>query len=276
MQGLFGSPLLECEFLPADKTFRGVGTDVTAIVVISTDDGFIIAADGRGRWSDSELTSTLKLPDDDNLQKIFHTKCGHNDILYAVVGWIRDPLGGYDLIKTMQEATGELRGRQFASLDDFIHAVIDPVSGAIRKAMETGHIPIPSDRNEALAGMHLASYFNDEPSLGFVQFWSDGRAFRTVQTPPREPRFYGSATILYILRTESDERFREYFHPSFRSLETQKTLIEAEALARAYIAACSNPIAEEIEPRCKGIGGRVHIARLSRDGFFWIDPPIAV
>lgn len=44
-------------------------------------------------------------------------------------------------------------------------------------------------------------------------------------------------------------------------------------MARAYIAACANSKGRKIDVECAAIGGRVHVAEITPDGFKWIDPP---
>jgi hypothetical protein len=52
--------------------------------------------------------------------------------------------------------------------------------------------------------------------------------------------------------------------------------LESDALRATtnYVKACSNPAAVEIDPSCRSIGGHIHAAKLTLDGFEWLIPPI--
>jgi hypothetical protein len=65
----------------------------------------------------------------------------------------------------------------------------------------------------------------------------------------------------------------KYHHPH----ERRQSLEEAKGLAWAHVGACCDPLAVQIDPACRVIGGKMHMATLTwADGFRWVEPPIGV
>jgi hypothetical protein len=90
-----------------------------------------------------------------------------------------------------------------------------------------------------------------------------------IQIPPKHQGIVvGSEEISKrYFEQHQDTRFKNYFHAF------GETLGEALSHARGYIEACSDPLAAEIDPLCKGIGGHIHAAAVTPSGFQWLIEP---
>lgn len=86
---------------------------------------------------------------------------------------------------------------------------------------------------------------------------------------------YGSSMVNDILNDKDDPRFSRYRSNLPRKL-AETTLSEAIEITTQTIMAQSDPHALEIDPDvCSLIGGRIHIARLTKtEGFHWVIPPL--
>jgi hypothetical protein len=51
---------------------------------------------------------------------------------------------------------------------------------------------------------------------------------------------------------------------------TPATLADGLAHVKGYIQACSDPLAAELDPICKGIGGHIHAGAVTPPGFVWL------
>jgi hypothetical protein len=60
------------------------------------------------------------------------------------------------------------------------------------------------------------------------------------------------------------------------TINQYSNLREAERYVKGYIEACSSAKALEMDPEiCKKIGGHIHIAEITPDGFRWRVPPLS-
>ena len=91
----------------------------------------------------------------------------------------------------------------------------------------------------------------------------------------------GSPEVTQGLFDLDDPRFREFRTDACKRVaardrhpEIRVSLADAVEAGRNYIEACSSPIARELDNEsCRGIGGHIHIATITRDGFSWIAAP---
>ena len=268
MQCLLGGPVPE--IWPPVRTFY---RSMTAIAVIYTRDGFIIAADGRCRAQ--ATVDDLKKYESDEEQKIFHGMCAKRDVVFALTGWVLNPDRTYDLVSSTQRIIAELASTRFDSFGSYLEAIASNAGGVVSDAVNNNLVESSSSPGEGddFAGIIVMSYFSRrhrDPSLGVIALSRNGTYGYEMFCPPKAHRFWGSEKILRLIDTGDDERLLRYFHPHDRS----KSLEEAEELARAYVGACSDPVADEIDLACKNIGGHLHMALLSPGGYRWIEPPL--
>jgi hypothetical protein len=122
--------------------------------------------------------------------------------------------------------------------------------------------------NNPFATIFLAGYLGAgaAPVLVMIRFFLAGGKLPLPEILIQNPPFgahSGSSTVanLYL---EADGQFSRYYRPRGTSLETGVRHV------MGLIEACSDPIARVIDPFCESIGGRVHIATVTPNGFKWV------
>jgi len=254
------------------------GANVTAIALLYTVSGFVIAADGRSRWDDkATATEDTKRQETENQQKIFTAKFKGRDIAFALTGLAFNADKTFDLIAESLKFTALLSKEN--SLYEYIGNFSRLVTDAFSEARRSGRIqrfggnplcPAPEERN-TIARIFFSGYFRkNEPSLAIVKISHDNQVVlepeKMFQSPPQQNIFSGSS-VAELMYGREDPRFAKYFVQADRN----SSLEQAEACARGFIEACADPIARDIDPSCNGIGGHIHVARLTPlKGFEWV------
>jgi hypothetical protein len=121
MQGLFGGnagPI----WPPESSLLAGLlGNDVTAIAVLYTVSGFVIAADGRGRWDDeSTVDEVTRKQESDSEQKIFRATFKEREIGFALTGVVYNKGKTFNLIEEARRIADSLADSKVNSLYDYI------------------------------------------------------------------------------------------------------------------------------------------------------------
>ena len=249
---------------PAPQRFWRFGIDMTAIAVIVPGEGFAIAADGFCTADDGIVAR-------EHEQKIFQARCMGNDVAYTVAGKLFNEHETYNFVSGVKVAMRAAARRRFRSFGEYIDTIGSAAGLTISDALQRGAID-PDPLKAEFAGMFIVGYFNgQQPSLGIIVLSSDGSHAVQIHAPPEHHRFMGSDKITDLINSGGDERMMKYFHPH----ECSRSLEEATNLAKTYVEACCDPIAKEIDPCCRFIGGRIHVATVTRaNGFQWIIPPV--
>ncbi|HLJ13255.1 MAG TPA: hypothetical protein VKV15_02080 [Bryobacteraceae bacterium] len=228
--------------------------DMTAIVVIHTNQGFVVAADGRAVWDKDRQTN--------DEQKVFRRQYGDRSIVFAAAGWVlSEDRTQFNLIRDIDNAMSLLSGIECDSFESYIGKLKNELNKAIERAIHESRIE-PSPGEGCMAIVFVACYFrDDEPSVATIELYAT-KQFALARISPLEPEyFYGPKEIREMAMSDTDQRFSmRRPHQSCDSIE------KAEALARAYIEACC-----DFSP--KDIGGHIHIAKLTPNGSEWIAPP---
>lgn len=264
----------------APYSFSGM----TAISVIYTKPGFVLAADGFARFSDpAKISDTLRAKEKDDQQKLFRVKHGKNDIAFAITGSVFNEDGSFSLIAQAQKAFRALSRLNFNNTQEFVDSFAYRFKKSVENASAKGIIdqfevrPNCIDPVEAatFAKVFIVGYSRDtKPFLGVVRLFHDNQILAdpaiTVQIPPEHNMFSGSREIAKRLFERLDQRLDKYY----RYADLNSSFGDAVACAKGYIEACSDPVALEIDPKqCQGIGGHIHIAAVTPEGFQWIEPP---
>jgi hypothetical protein len=266
---------------PPDDNFF---TDMTAIALVYTKAGFVVAADGLSRWGDDATRDALaRQNESDHEQKVFKAAFGSMDIAWAVTGSAFNKDRSFSLIieaGNALQATNAGSPRSFGDwLDLFAFRLRDSVSdarksGSIAPFTENQNVPALSDERFTFARILMAGYFcNGRPSIAITRLSHEGGILTdpqtSISTPPRGDLFSGSSEISErYFRQRIDDRFKKYYRPSGSTLEA------GLAHAKGYIQACSDPLAAELDPICRGIGGHIHAAAVTPSGFQWLIPPV--
>lgn len=255
---------------------------MTAIAIVYTKAGFVIAADGRARLSVDPTIGT------DQEQKIFQGTIGAADIAWTLAGNVFNKDKTFSLIDGVKQCIQAANANGQSScgpwLDAFAASLRSFVLEARRKdliapfAENTDH-PNPAERS-TLATVFMAGYFcNGKPSSVriFVAHQNgelvDPLPMVLIAASPNEKHniYYGSQDIGHRwFGVNPDKRFVKYFHPS------GPTLNDALTHAKGYIEACCDPLALEVDPIiCKNIGGHIHAVAVTREGgFSWLIEPL--
>jgi hypothetical protein len=276
MQGYFGddpSPLWPVD----DNLFNGM----TAIVLQYTPAGIIVAADGLSRWGDDLSRDELaRQGETDHEQKIFRGAFGGLDIAWAASGAVFNRDKTFSLVCEITKALHAANSRSVQSFDSWLGAVADDLRRSVSDAQtrgllapfsENAALPLDSQERFTFARVFMAGYFYDgKPSIATIRLLHSNGVLtapeRLTQTPFMGIMYTGSAEIRKrYFGMHEDRRFFKYFRTPGEGLDH----------AVGYIEACSDPLAAEIDPLCKGIGGHIHAAIITPDaGFRWAIPPI--
>ena len=92
---------------------------------------------------------------------------------------------------------------------------------------------------------------------------------RKYENPPQTDWLCGSGEIARLIIEGKDES--HWAKTYARQVPRDGSFEDLKSLAKGFIEACSDSIAPAIDPVCKGIDGRIHIARLTQlGGFEWV------
>jgi len=252
---------------------------MTAIAAVYVPDGFIISADGRCRSDDGKQTDF----DTECAQKIFPVVNEERIFAYSLIGFAGTNDGKFKMVDELRKATDTLKNRRCEDGDVYIQKFGHLLQQAINKAVRDGRIDEwptnehrPVESRKQLFRLILVGYFKNIPRQFEIRFArnEEDRVRFFVESPllaKVHSAVTGSNVIADLLFKERDPRFQRY-EPA---KPDWPTLVWAEAWTRGYIDACADPLASEIDPLCKSIGGHVHTAEISKErGFRWRVPPI--
>lgn len=242
------------------------GEGLSAIAIIPTSCGFVVAADGRGTPSDSD-SAVL-----DDTQKIFTARFKGVGCAWAFTGITHDDETGFDLVGESTRAVNDLAEMKDVPVDECVEALSNRLHCYVKEAIENGSFTIESlnqtNHKNVIARIYLVGYFlRRDPSLAEIILSCDGQGLSAASTTiTRSPgrRLAGSYKIAERY-SQGDAGFGKYFSSPGPSLE------EGLSHAIGYIRACMDPAALNIDPICcKAIGGRIHAAFVTpNDGFRW-------
>lgn len=267
---------------PRRNIFPFEGLDMTALAFIFTASGVVVAADGRSRWDDPATADDITRKNESKKeQKIFAAKLGGHDFAYALTGMILNKDKTFDLRADAQKALSPLKGLQLASVEAYMNEFAPQIIQALRNAKSDGRIqaytsnPHATDAEDkrTIARILFAGYLRSQmPSFAMLRIAHDDQVLADPQiqtaSPPEMNYFLGSSIVPLIFN--GDPRFSKYR----KNVTTNSSLADARECARLVISACSDPIALQIDPACQGIGGHIHVAKVTRTrGFEWIDKP---
>jgi len=241
----------------------------TAIISVFTQETFVFAADGR----DYDLERKIVVSD--SVQKLYPARYEGGDLVYAFSGTDKIKASGsseivFDYIPAAIAAAGELENHKFRSLWHYAEVLKDklwPLPDAAGAALQTH----PTSQDPFI--IFIAGYFKGRPKRVHVTFPHDGQE----PDPPSSDGLgegnlcgvYPSAMIR-IVEDAVDGPLAAYR----TKLHAIQTIEEALRASQTFIEALKDPAALTIDPRCVGIGGRVHACTLSSvDGFRWVKEP---
>lgn len=261
---------------------------MTAIGVVGTPDGFIVAADGRMRLDDeARKTATAEMlsAESDYRQKIFQIAESQKNLVYAVTGHVIDP-HGFDLLKIIRAQVTRLAHRRFSDCHEYIKTLSEKINEEINAAADSGLLerlpeinPVEWGKAWKIARIVFAGYFEKMPSLFLVEFFHYSGKESELRVSPFDSQFcllFGSDVIVREMYQKNGlavpkSRFAQYF----KQIGAGASLDDAQEYATGYIKACSSPLALQLDKAgCECIGGHIHVAEITTNGFKWRIPPV--
>jgi hypothetical protein len=242
----------------------------TAIVVIYTRDGFVIASDGKG-------SGGRGIPDGE--QKIFEASspdwclaCGVSGAASAI-----DAVGQDVFKDEYARIIDQLKLLNPQSLIDYADNFISKVG-----AFWYPEVSTQPNLSQTSMKVQLAGYFKGQPGIAEREILFDRNGFPppkivNVHCPiPGQDSLVGSLPIKQLILTGNDD-FQKFKTVGLTKMDVKDpsiSLQEAMEAATQYIEACKSPKAREIDRYCETIDGRICTAVLTpTNGFKWVQPP---
>jgi len=223
----------------------------------------------------TSVTEELKAKATDKATKIFSATIGTTFFAYSMIGFIADDTMSVNLD---QLAASVLASRPATSnLDGVIWEFCSQARGAVAAAQRTGTLfstrpecAMP-DGSYAITQIHFVGYCHGRPFWEVATISHRGPADIQFSRTASHTRDYASgSSVVPNLARNGDERFAKYA-PDLSLAST--SLDNAARFAEAYIRLCSEPLAADVDPNCKMIGGDPQIAEVTPAGFRWRIPP---
>jgi hypothetical protein len=245
---------------------------MTAISLCCTKFGFAIAADSQSSTYDA-ATDTYT-PNDRPCTKIFRVSAPGRNLAYAMMSnFAISEDGSFHLPKEIGKHSATIT--KYSNLRDYIHAVGYKVTKAYRKAWKSGRFdPWKDDPEHTLiARIIFAGCVLQKPSWMQVEIHhQDGQA---EMLPPQniapltDGRYVLAAPEKIVDPVINGPDFAQFRQPSGEGMSLQ----QSGELAANLIKACMTPEAIKIEPQCRNLGGRPHVATVTADEFQWLVEP---
>lgn len=252
---------------------------MTAIAIIfdHVNIQFVVAADGR-----CKLGGTAAVIASESVQKIFPMRQGKLNAAYSMSGLAR--IDSFETSEKLRAQVENLSKRSFSSGYEFASKVSFNIKRVFEKALKDGslqNIPTednaPEDEKGRFLKIFLLGFYGRNPFLTCHALYFHGK------NCPLERRHHDTELSAFqspFIYTGSDLIAAMLFGgaPLDPRLESYKREINgADALktTTTYIQACSDEIAVTIDPYCHLIGGHIHAAEMTPDGFRWLIPPKA-
>ncbi len=247
------------------------GDASTAIVKISTDSGFIIAADGRQCF----VAGQTRTINSETEQKIFPVLAPGRTLACALMGSVSNADKSFDLATESRKTAALLCSKRFKNLHNYAEAFARLVKENVTTAREDGRLG--AYQEETVAKMILAGYFRGERCSCSMTFAHHNQILCSPIFDDYSrgdtalgSRFWGSEIVGKLVFKTDDQRFAPYRGKGSPNRST--SLSDAAEIAGDYIKACSE--SADIDPCCAYIGGHIHIAKITpANGFEWVIPP---
>lgn len=251
---------------------------MSAAVLVYTQEGFVIGSDGRS--PNGHDCDRLEIETDEDV-KIFPARAQGIEFAYVITGHVRR--GAYHLVSEAACQAEKLSLRQFTGGYEYVSVLSRNLKSYIGEAKRDGLLPESSRhgavRNEdrgLMASIFMLGYARSRPCWLNSHFYhrnQEAISFRmeTSSLAPGHVMSFGSGRIPELI-VAGDPRFAKYRDQIIVDLR-YATLRTATEFAEAVIASQSDDIAHQVDPDSTRIGGHMHIAAVTPDGFGWIVPP---
>jgi len=261
----------------------------TAISRVYTNEGFVVAADGRAQNSETGESN-------DSTQKIFLINKPGIALAYSLAGTVViGPKNSNEIIFNFyRELSRTIESGQFErsrpkTLHELVRLYANDLHGRLCAAMkerpDTCFLEEKYQRRETDRGggfrivqIFFDGYHRGVPSRAHVDFWHVNQKLRKPDPFPDDLDVnvgrvvgYGSEKVSSRLSNNSF-KFRKYRLPRQNWTDRAVTLAEGIQHARDFIEAHKSEEARQIdEEMCSAVGGHIHIATVTRsDGAAWV------
>jgi len=259
---------------------------MTAIAIAYTRSGFAIAADSRATTTAASGSRFTEDEPSDKEQKIVRVAAFGTTIAYGFSGFVAKT-ASYDLKGYAEAKAPTLASREFRNGHEYGDALAQILERYLCVKKREGIIQYrenldlaPEDRM-LIATIYVIGYCRERPFWLAMKFDHEGETAVSVRRGDQLDLIPGACSgwgsdIVPELAVRGDRRFDGYKDRLARDLR-DASLDVARDWVSAYIEVCSEPLAEQIDPICKNIGGPPHIATVIKEhGFEWVVPPINV
>jgi hypothetical protein len=243
--------------------------DMTAIVRVHTQEGFLVAADGLMTHSENPALNV------ENAQKIIQLDGKSRQLACCCTGisHITEDYSERVILEFLSEVritAQRLYYRSYKDLKRYAGALAAPINEKILAIKREGKIAeyptakirLEGERSSTIVDLFLDGYFNGIPSHVSIRFHHDNQYLLepAVSDLPLGMMMIQGPPVPAILPLQQSGSAK---------------LIEVLESARQYIEACSTPAARNAYPEMM-IGGRFHAATITRGlGFQWAIPPLS-
>lgn len=251
---------------------------MTAISTMYANKRFLIAADGLMKSDDA---SASKERETDKAQKIFPSKAANVKMAWALTGFSSTEDGRFDLVSECRKQVDGLAMSTFPSGHSYVKKLCANIKRVVCKARQDGRMPefvrnenLEPEEQGRIFKLFFVGYCGGVPFWAEVGFYHNETVVGHIEVRQEDHemvdgtlRYVGSTTVanmMYDPAAAVDPRLVDYKKSPYGD--------ELEYLT-SYIKASSDPIAEDIDPRCKYIGGTLHAAEVSPSGVRWLIKP---
>ncbi len=232
---------------------------MTALVTSYTPEGFVVGADGMRRNQDSGQVETLKA------QKIFPIQ---QEFFVGAYGWAgmtrifysnKEP---FDFAAKTNQVIRDYPCERGEGFSEYTERITDEVFELLFVHNNNCAIPADQIRPDEINRVLFVGYVSREAWLAQIVF----------------PRFNGHPWRPHTDRLDKEPQTfaivsgSEVIWNKYPCKEPPDSLTAGATLVRGYIQSCADHQGEYVE--CKNIGGRIHIASVTEQGFKWIEPPL--
>ena len=256
----------------------GGKTSMTALVRIHTSEGIILAADGR------QINSATKEVMSDQQQKIFqigtakaaYSLCGH-----VLLGGRRNTLDTIhcDFVTQTAEQIGDTPVVT-GSLIDYARRISLPILESLKNVCAQQDVDLPTRGDGIGPGVTIVTISLDgyvatnTPEGVDVRFYHEAGVLCEPEVGRSDHRMAFSGSQIVLNEMITGKRLDKYKVPLSDALIQvgANELSQGIRSALNYVTACCSPEARALDPDwCGGIGGHIHIAKITpKVGFRWL------
>jgi hypothetical protein len=228
-------------------------------------EGFVTVADGRMTAEDRRTVIS------DSTQKIFPLVCADAALALSLIGGTE--LDGIDAKQLIVSAVDGVTHLHVGGLQTLANLLINPLIAAVggrQMSPDAGQLD-EEKPGRTLLEVLVDGYVRDYPVMATIRVYHvDGQ----IQPPgivsfhlfdPGVPLIYGPEGLTRHLYLGSTPVISRYVRPL--PISDRGAAID---LAQAYIDACSDEELMALDEKCIGVGGHVHAATVTKEGFRWI------